>query len=493
MNDSKETNSNKILSFMERYYYPLLAIVFIVLIFNLLYRINIPNISFDEARHGTSAYEMIKNGDYIINTYGYKTDYWNLKPPISFWFIIIGYKIFGFNTFGLRFFSIISAIITIAMVTAFTKSKHGKGAAVIATALMVTFGQHILFHCSRGGEADALYVLFFTAAIICSLSMDKGYKYLYLSYFFAALAFLTKSWHVFPVCLAIGLNLIYSGQFKKMKLKQWLLAILSFLAPILIWGLMRYSRDGFTFFKEMIEYDLLRRSSTAIEGHTGSAFYYISVVGSNYFFWHLMLIISIILLKPSTFKAIDKRKWPYLLGVVSWFLLPIVLYSMASTKIEWYILPVYPPFAIICGATFSAVIKSPHVKTIFRKLFTAALVIIILCYEGFIVYRLSNMQIDNIQLALKEIGQSSSYKGCKLYTAAGYFAEKGSWEQAHLLSAELYGDFIPCPGGLKAFLEDTSKDSLLFIEDTEKSQQYMEEYKLKIVISKNGFSLLAKE
>ena len=60
MNDSKETNSNKILSFMERYYYPLLAIVFIVLIFNLLYRINIPNISFDEARHGTSAYEMIK-------------------------------------------------------------------------------------------------------------------------------------------------------------------------------------------------------------------------------------------------------------------------------------------------------------------------------------------------------------------------------------------------------------------------------------------------
>lgn len=488
-----EKGTNKILDFFEKYYYPLLALIFITLLFNLFYKINVQSIDFDEARHGINAYEMIRNGDYIINTYGYNKDYWNLKPPISFWAVIIGYKLLGFNTLGLRISSIISAIITIAMVTKFTKDKHGKTAAVIAAAMMTSFGQPILWHCSRGGEADSLYVLFFSAAVICSLLIDKGYKYLYLACFFAAQNFLTKSWHVLPVCATIGLNLIYSGHIKKMKLKEWLLAILSFLLPILTWALLRYSRDGITFFKEMIEYDLLKRSSTAIEGHTGNAFYYIRLVGLNYLFWLLLLVVAVILLKPSTFKSINKKKWPYILGVTSWYLLPIVLYSMASTKIEWYILPIYPPFAILCAAAFSAVLKNPNIKAVFKKLFTVALVMIFIGYEGFIVYRLSNYKTDSVQLALKEIGQSTPYKGYKLYTAAGYYSESGIWQQAYLLSAELYGDFIPCQGGLTAFLEDSSKDSLLFIAIDDTAKQYIEEYKLKIVTAQSGFYLLAKD
>lgn len=491
-NINTNTSTSKLIHFIEKYYYLLLALVFIMLLVNLFYRIDIPNIDFDEARHGTSAYEMIKNGDYIINTYAYKKDYWNLKPPISFWFIILGYKLFGFNTLGLRFFSIVSAVITVAIVTSFTRRNHGKTAAIITAAMLATFTQPILSHCSRGGEADALYILFYSAAIICTLLTDKGYKYLYLGCFFSALAFLTKSWHVFPVCATITLYLLYSGQFKRMKLKQWLLAALSFLLPILIWAIVRYSRDGITFFKGMIGYDLLKRSAVAIEGHIGGPLYYVIAVAGNYFYWHLLLIVAIIFLKPSTFKSLDKNKRAYRLGVITWFLAPIVLYSMASTKIEWYILPVYPPLAIIGGATFSAVLKNSQVKSGLKKLFATAMVIVLICYEVFVIYSISNFKVNEVQFALREIGQVSPYRGYKLYTAAGSYAEKGSWEQGHLLSAELYGDFIPCQGGLKAFLKDSSKDSLLFIRDSEKSHQYIEEYKLKIVLSKNGYYLLAK-
>ena len=60
---------------------------------------------FDEARHGISAYEMLQTGEYVVTTYRYEPDYWNLKPPLSEYFIALGYRIFGYNTFGFRFFS----------------------------------------------------------------------------------------------------------------------------------------------------------------------------------------------------------------------------------------------------------------------------------------------------------------------------------------------------------------------------------------------------
>ena len=44
--------------------------------------------SWDEARHGISAYEMMKNHNYLINTYLDLPDYWNVKPPLSFLTII---------------------------------------------------------------------------------------------------------------------------------------------------------------------------------------------------------------------------------------------------------------------------------------------------------------------------------------------------------------------------------------------------------------------
>ena len=53
--------------------------------------------SFDEARHGVSAYEMLQTGEPIVTTYAYSPDYWNLKPPLSEWLIALGYKLFGYN------------------------------------------------------------------------------------------------------------------------------------------------------------------------------------------------------------------------------------------------------------------------------------------------------------------------------------------------------------------------------------------------------------
>ena len=64
--------------------------------------------SWDEARHGVSSCEMMESGNYIVNTYNYSADYWNVKPVLSFYNNIIGMKLFGRNIFGFRFSTSVS-------------------------------------------------------------------------------------------------------------------------------------------------------------------------------------------------------------------------------------------------------------------------------------------------------------------------------------------------------------------------------------------------
>lgn len=62
----------------------------------------------DEARHGINAYEMMQSGDYVVTTYRGEPDYWNLKPPLTDYCIMLGYRLFGYNALGLRFYSALS-------------------------------------------------------------------------------------------------------------------------------------------------------------------------------------------------------------------------------------------------------------------------------------------------------------------------------------------------------------------------------------------------
>ena len=95
-------------------------------LFNIFYGLaDFPIFSWDEARHGVSAYEMLKERNFIMNTYKYKVDYWNLKPPLSFWMTMAGYKIAGFNTLGLRLFQQYPPSMTILVTALFVFKKQG--------------------------------------------------------------------------------------------------------------------------------------------------------------------------------------------------------------------------------------------------------------------------------------------------------------------------------------------------------------------------------
>lgn len=86
----------------------------------------------DEARHGVNGYEMYKNHNYIVNTYNYENDYFNLKPPLSYWGIILGFKLFGVSIFSMRFYSALSLLLTFLVDRILHAQTYGKIAATPA-------------------------------------------------------------------------------------------------------------------------------------------------------------------------------------------------------------------------------------------------------------------------------------------------------------------------------------------------------------------------
>ncbi len=481
-----------ILEFIEKHYYLFLSIIYSVAAFNLFYNLcNVPISSWDEARHGISAYEMLRNNNYIINTFEYTTDYWNLKPPISFWAICLGYKLAGFNAMGLRLFSAVAAIITIIVVTLFTKYRNGKLASLISASVLVTSSKYIISHCARTGDADSIFVLFFTLALVSVSLIERNINWLYFSGLFTALAFLTKSWHALSIVAITGIYLLISKAFLKISIKKYLIYISTMGFPIILWGIGRYSMDGFAFFKKMISFDLLDRSTKTLEGHIGGPDYYLHSLERGYSSWGIVLFISVIAyLFCYAGEEPDKSNRNYISLMVLWISIPLMIYNLASTKIDWYILYIYPALAISIGGLSGKLLRGTRRNEVIQLILCLGILFSLYKYERIIQIKVTNYYPDNIQQTIRRIEEKKEYIHANIYTQ--YLNNNTNhWRQCDVLAAELYADLIPKEGGLETFLKDKS-NTLLIVP---KSQEYLDmikRRKLNIIIEGDEVLILGK-
>lgn len=503
MKDNKDA-AGGLSGFIERYYPFFLIAVLALGCFNLFYCLKqTPIYSWDEARHGVSAYEMLKRHEYIVNTYGYKNDYWNLKPPLSFWAIMLGYRIAGFNTLGLRLFSAVAALLTIIVSSLFVKHKHGAAASMITGLVLATSPKYIVIHNARTGDADSLFVFFFTAAVLSMLMSERNIHWLYIGGFFFSLAFLTKSWHAGNIALIMFFYLLLTGKISRLKPGEWAKLAASSTLLIIIWVSLRYYKDGFTFFNAMLHYDLFTRTATTLEGHIGDRLFYYKVLTSYYSAWLLLLglsmITSIILYRKTILGKVRGEQWKYAMGMFLWIALPFALFTAAKTKIGWYILPLYPPLAICTGAFCGALFSGPK-----RNIFIQIMLIFLIAvgtvrYETIIGKHILIFKNESKRVSFQyfkpdiDIGSHKAYISyIRPYTKFGPKSELKDWEQSDLLSAELYWDILPMDGGLSGFLKEESRNAVLIMPKDEITEYIAEKYGFRIIGRSNSIYILGK-
>lgn len=451
-------------------------------LFNIFYNLDdTPIKSWDEARHGASAFEMLKTGNPLVNTYAYENDYWNLKPPLSFWLIGLGYKIAGFNPMGLRIFSAAAAFITVAVTAFFSYYHFGKLASLISTSILTATTQYMLSHCARTADADSIHVLLFTLAVVFVSFSSKNIKWLYLSGLSFSLAFLNKSWHALSIPVIIGLYLLINKMAPKIRIKEWLVFSAFSLLPILIWGALRYTYDGTAFLERMITFDLLSRSSTPLEGHSGNSSYYLSTLQYGYWHWLLILAGSLVLYLATAYKNPLRSPRNVTALFLLWVFIPLLLYSYSKTKITWYILPIFPALSICTGALTSKIINSTGKNVLLHVAIAFTLVFALYKNESVIMTDILNIEQDMIQSDLQSISKLKGFEGTKIYTLCGATEYPECWKQSDLLAAELYGSLKPKDGGLQPFVNEKSA-SLIIVPKNEMYHHIIDQMGLEILL-----------
>ncbi len=448
-------------------YWILFAALLCLVSFLALYHLDVKYVDpWDEARHGVNAYEMLHGGSLFQNTYLRQADYYNLKPPLSMWMIMLSMQIFGNTVFALRIGSAVCYILLVGIVGLFMK-RYGKLESLFSMAFLCINTTAFQAHMIRSGDADSLYVLMFTLAMLCMIKAKEKINYVYGCGLFFALAFLTKSFHS-GVIVAIGfLYFLLCGIFKEMKMKQYAGFLASAFGPVLLWAFLRMRIDGTEFFIRMWQTDVMGRTDGTLTSNPAPFLYY-----ASFFFGSMSqkvmpylcaLVICAIgfFVFAGKFTWKNREKW---LGYLLWFVLPFFLFSLVSNKLLWYVYPCMIPLFMASGLMSARLIQKADYHKAVKAVAVLCLCFIIGFYVKEEVSMFGSLGKNEFQDLIVKAVQESGLREC--WVMVEHDENNADWNQQDVFVAETAGDYKCMNGGiimLSLRSAYSNRDGLIFV------------------------------
>ena len=309
----------------------------------------IPLLDPDEPVYGETAKEMIATGDWFSpRIYG---EFWYDKPPLFYWLEAISFSIFGVSTWSARLPSaVIGALTPIYLYLSTAKllgeKKALRGAFICATSLEIIV-------LARSAVTDTLLTLTITVALISFLK--KEYLPAYVS---CGLALLAKGpiGFGFPA-LIVGIWMILSHQFdwKHIMGLKWTWGIPLACLVGLPWFIGMGFIHGDAFIDTFLGYHNITRFVSP--EHSGQNHYwlYVVVLLAGFYPWVGTL--------PGILRRfLSWRKNPTYLFFMVWALFIFVFFSLSSTQLFSYILPMFPPLSMLGGIYLTELEEEGHVS-----------------------------------------------------------------------------------------------------------------------------------
>jgi 4-amino-4-deoxy-L-arabinose transferase-like glycosyltransferase len=309
----------------------------------------------DEGRYAEIAREMVVSGDYVTPRDDFELYF--EKPPLVYWANAASIRIFGVNEFAARLpaalFSIGQVVITAALADAMFGIASGFFAALVLALSPLFFG------FARFATLDPALAFFLTAALGAfyvasrddSFSQPSARRWMLISAAMLAMGTLAKG----PIVLLLGGAIAVTWLAVEHRLRQvaqmplvWCGAI--YAAIVLPWFILMEARNpGFIRFFFIHEH--LERYVSSSEHGWGPWFFIPIVIGGA---WPWIVFVPLgwsEMRTDSNFadSAVpsDHRSAARFLAI--WFIVVFVFFSIPRSKLGSYILPAFPPLAIVAG------------------------------------------------------------------------------------------------------------------------------------------------
>lgn len=330
-----------------------------------------------------SAREMLEKHVFAFPLINYAP--WLDKPALAFWFIALSDKMLGLNEFAGRLPSALGGITTVLITYLFCRKMLLSRQALLAAMVMLSLPLFIIVgHVSL---LDEILTCFLTASLLsfAQAAIKKSQPSLWAGYIFLALAFLCKG----PLAIVfVGtIMLIYLvivnrqetiAAIVELKPLSGLALFLILTLPYYIWAHIA-SAGAFTKMFFLRQY--VGRLVGALN-HVRPFWFYIPIAIAGFFPWSFTVCLAVPFLSrclkrvsTSTGSCSISDRQKLIVFVLCWIVLGFVLFSCVPTKLETYIVPIMPGFAIVIGCLLDLIVRRRHTGPIFfiSSLFAAGL------------------------------------------------------------------------------------------------------------------------
>ena len=316
---------------------------------------SLPLIDRDEPRFAEAAREMRERGDYIVPYFNnqFRFD----KPPLTYWFQIASYRIFGENDFAARFPTAVAATLVALVLFAWGKRVRDVGAGWWA-AIIFTLSLQTFIH-GKAAVADMWLVLFVTLAHRAgwelginterrTLNAEHRIASWWLIFYVSlALAFLAKGPIGWTPLLTVAIVQRFVRKEGFATRFKFVRGVLLMLALVCLWGIPALVQTHGEFFRVGIGRHVVERSIATMEGHGATSiwmylallpFYFITVFVS-FFPWSIKL--------PPLWKSLQARRDATDQFLLAGTLIIFGIFTFVQTKLPHYTLPAFPLLALL--------------------------------------------------------------------------------------------------------------------------------------------------
>ena len=299
----------------------------------------------DEGRNAEIAREILVLKDWITPHYDFipRLD----KPILFFDLVALSYSVFGISEWSARLPAALAAFGCLSLTYFVSRSLFGPWTARWSALILLTSVEFLAF--SRIVILDMLLTFFLTAALsgFClgqrCVERREGKRQFLVMYAAIGAATMTKGPIGFLLpALIITVYILSTRQWGILRRIELPLGFALFFLVAAPWYILAELRNPGFLHNLFWEQNVARFLTNEFK-RSGAWYYFIVVLSAGLLPWTALL--------PTTIADLCKRSLDReRLFLILWIGVPLLFFSFSSSKLSHYILPIYPPLAIIAGA-----------------------------------------------------------------------------------------------------------------------------------------------